>query len=262
MGCNSSSAPLSPILVDNRRTNVMASRIKEAIAFKREAQMNEVHPITLEKIVLKFEKMKEVLGTIKKIFQAHSNDNGKSISKAGLNKVMSRLHSDLSEDDVSQLFDFIDLDTSDSIDFKEFLVSLSVCMVLGKLSTDKIGSMEKDEEAPTPIAHTRKVSTNLSSLAAYKTECIEMLNLIVSAYLIFDPQGSGSIKKAQVEKILEEASSKATHLHPPDLGQNNHFLSADMWQTMDWNHDGGIDFGEFVYSFTNWIDVDELIMEE
>lgn len=223
---------------------------------KKKEHDNDPHPVTLEKIVLKMEKCKMVLGTIKLVFNQHSVDGGKSITKDALHKVMGRLHSDLTEEDVSMLFDFIDLDLSKSIDFKEFLVSLSVCMLLGKLTVKGLSS-DTATNSTSSAAASDAVS---AALAVYRAECIEMLNLILSAYLIFDPEGKGAIKRSQVEQILEEHTSRSVRRSGKDAPAGvGFFVSAATWEKMDWNHDGEIDFGEFVFAFTSWIDVDELL---
>ena len=261
MGCQASSA--TGLAAPDSRKSGLSARIKECILLKKREHDNDPHPVTLEKIVLKMEKCKMVLGTIKLVFNQHSTDGGKSITKEALNKVMGRLHSDLTEEDVSQLFDFIDLDLSKSIDFKEFLVSLSVCMVLGKLTAKGLASETNTTSSTSSSAATAASppDTSSSALAVYRTECIDMLNLILSAYLIFDPEGKGAIRRDQVEKILDEHTSRSVRRSGKDgpAGGAHFFVSAATWDKMDWNHDGEIDFGEFVFAFTSWIDVEELI---
>ena len=34
-------------------------------------------------------------------------------------------------------------------------------------------------------------------------------------------------------------------------------LSQQRWKEMDWDSDGSIDFGEFVFTFSGWIDLEE-----
>jgi Ca2+-binding EF-hand superfamily protein len=277
MGC-SSSKEISPRR-SHRGESGLARRISEAILLKKKEHESDEHKPTLEKILLKFDKMREVLTTIKRVFKAHSEDGGRSITKEGLHKVMSRLHNELCESDINDLFSFVDIDTSNSIDFKEFLVSLSVCMVLGKITADGIGTMSKSNEAPTPMPTIRKSNLGkdgeegLSSLASYKTEAMSMLSLILSAYLLFDPEGKGTISRKQVDAMLEEhegaassggsgkasqqAQAHARHVNNAPGGQS--LMSAALWSKMDWDLNGTVDFAEFVYQFVHWIeDVDDL----
>jgi calcium-binding protein CML len=47
----------------------------------------------------------------------------------------------------------------------------------------------------------------------------------------------------------EEDGSKGT-------GADAGSLQNERWNEMDWNHDGTIEFSEFIYTFSRWIDID------
>jgi hypothetical protein len=98
-----------------------------------------------------------------------------------------------------------------------------------------------------------------------RAEDIDMvLNLIVSAYLLFDPHGLGHIDKNSVTNMISEA--KGTE-------KKNAMLSQQRWDEMvtcpcalltphltllqDWDANGSIDFPEFVQAFSTWVDLDE-----
>jgi Ca2+-binding EF-hand superfamily protein len=245
MGCGAT-RPVTPVGA-MRVGNALATKINAAIKLKMQQNQGK-QPLTLEKIVLKMEQTKKVLGTVKKVFSAFSEDSGKSISKQGLISVMGRLHSELSDEEVGELFAFVDIDISHSIEFREFLVALCCSHVLGKLTAEKIAQSDSSPEAATKSNNSASWE---ASLAKYKVECIQMLDLILSAYLLFDPTGQGYITQNGVEKILEENSNGASG------AQSNHYLSKQMWSQMDWNKDGSIDFGEFVLSFSKWTDFDD-----
>ncbi len=184
---------------------------------------HDAHPMTFERILLKFEKMHAALVSIKNIFHEFATTNG-DMSLSNLTGAMKKLHGSMTEDEVKDLFDFVDVDDSHSISLKEFLACLTIGIVLNKFGTEKI----------TDDGHSDEIK--------------EMLNLIVSAYLLFDVKGEGLIRKTQVEKILEEAGKKKT---------NNSMLSQQRWQQMDWDGNGTIDFAEFIHAFSTWVDVEE-----
>ncbi len=123
-------------------------------------------------------------------------------------------------DEVQDLFNFVDINDSHEIDLKEFLVALTVGSVLENLKFD-----------------------------SSKGELVEMLGLIVSAYLLFDPNASGSITKGDIEKMISES-------HHVGAGS---MLSKERWDEMDWDHNGNIDFAEFVFAFSKWIDLDDVL---
>lgn len=54
-------------------------------------------------------------------------------------------------------------------------------------------------------------------------ELKNMLNYIVTAYLLFDPEGVGAIKKSSLEKWFEEGGEKT---------RKNMDLTEQLWQTM------------------------------
>lgn len=57
----------------------------------------------------------------------------------------------------------------------------------------------------------------------HNSEIRSMLNLIVSAYLIFDPEGKGYIERANVDSMLDE--------HGKKHGKNA-MLSQQRWNEM------------------------------
>lgn len=135
---------------------------------------------------------------------------------------MATLEVEMTKDEIADLFGFIDLDGSLKIELKEFLVALTIGMVLGK-----IPAFQKLE----PVLSARNAhisSTGLSSPAAVTlqsktTQIRDMLTLIISAYLLFDPEGEGLIQRSSVEKIIEESGHQA--------GKTS-FLSGQKWKEM------------------------------
>ena len=72
-------------------------------------------------------------------------------------------------------------------------------------------------------------------------------DLIVHAYLLFDQGGKGYIAKSDVSNMMKEEGA----------GEGQFFLQDERWSEMDWNSDGTIEFSEFVYTFSRWVDIDE-----
>ena len=230
----------------------MAARIREALHTKKvEHEGSSEKALTLEKIVLRMEKMKKILNQVKKLFKGFSeNQEGKSVTKPSLVALMGRLNMELSDNEVDELFAFVDIDLSSTVDFREFLIALSCYFVLGKLTAEKLTSA-KTTIGDNPQTMRRSL---VSSLTDSKAELIEMLDLILSAYLLFDPRGDGYVSKPQVEAILEEHGKAGG-------GHSDHYLSRQLWGQMDWDHNGRIDFGEFVLQFSRWTDFDNEIEE-
>jgi hypothetical protein len=134
----------------------------------------------------------------------------------------------LCREEIAELFDFVDLDDSKIIEFKEFLVALTV------------GEQYSSFPSPPfdlfllPTGHVLNIlpdhgSSRQASLPEVqgmqcKAEDIDMvLNLIVSAYLLFDPHGVGEINKNSVTNMISEA--KGTE-------RKNAMLSQQRWNEM------------------------------
>jgi len=81
----------------------------------------------------------------------------------------------------------------------------------------------------------------------------ENFDLMVHAYLLFDKNGKGFIAKTDVGNMMDEegnAKNKGT-------GGDANALQENRWAEMDWNNDGTIEFSEFIYTFSKWVDIDE-----
>lgn len=146
-------------------------------------------------------------------------------------------------------------------------MALTIGMVL-----DIIPALQKQ---PTPVENDPRpqLKRSFSGLMGHSSEISEVLNLIVSAYLIFDPDGKGYIEKRGIESMIEEDGHKAA-------AGGNAMLSQQRWNEMvrlcaiaiefflvctehlplllaqDWDANGTIDFAEFVFAFTSWVDID------
>lgn len=172
-------------------------------------------PISFEKILLKFDKLRVVLGYVKTIFNEIAVDG--KLDNNGLQAAMKRLDVDMSVEDFLDLFDFIDVQENHIITIKEFLVALTIGMVL-----DVIPAFQ---DAPPSVVETKPaIKRSFSGLLGHNHEIREMLNLIVSAYLIFDPDGKGFIEKKNVEQMLDE--------HGQSKKSNNVMLSQQRWNEM------------------------------
>eukprot|EP01037_Dinobryon_pediforme_P034527 gene34527-40465_t len=152
-------------------------------------------------------------------------------------------------DEILELFDFIDLSATHKISLKEFFCALTVGVVLDAIpilgSSKHSSALPQQQPSKSPAP---PIKRSFSTLLGHQNEVGEMLDLVVCAYLIFDPEGKGYIEKTQVEQMMEEHGHKAG---------SNAMLSQQRWNEMDWDSNGSIDFAEFVYSFTSWIDIDD-----
>ncbi len=262
------------------RTRVAESlgRIKNEIALSKESGKPSKHSflsgnhISLDKIILKFDKCRPVIKLVRKVFQDIAERGGKKcLDMPGLRIAMQKLHGNMSDADIRSLFDFIDLDDSHEIDLKEFLVALVIGYILdvvpknddegGNSTTDEepttttddtaASANDKSPQGPMPKLRKRDSLVSVNSLLAKQDELREMMTLIVTAHLLFDKNATGIIMRTDVEKILssQDSISSSSKLKK----KSNPLINDERWKEMDWNTDGSIDFAEFVFTFTSWV---------
>lgn len=119
----------------------------------------------------------------------------------------------ISRKQVAQLFDFVDIDASKEIEYKEFLVALTTGHVL-----DTIGHAANfDDNASITLEGGLQTTSN---------EIKNVLNLIVSAYLLFDPNGRGFIERGSVGNMINEGTGNGKDMN------TNAMLSKERWDEM------------------------------
>jgi len=245
---------------DRIRSKVSSSLKK--ILDEEQAKTNE-RKTTLEAIIMRFDKSRAILKLIKELFTELAGDTG-SLDLDGLTRAMGKISSNMSREDVRGLFEFIDLDDSDAIELKEFLVALVIGHVLEKIPIDPASPRASDGLAAVESGTTTEESTpdfrkgsvvNLNTLMDRQVELKEMMTMIVNAHLLFDPTASGVIQRTNVEQVLMKQTGGAGM--NTKAKKSNPLLSDDRWKEMDWNSDGSIDFAEFVFAFCSWVDIDD-----
>jgi calcium-binding protein CML len=204
--------------------------------------------MTLEKIILRFDRSRPILKLIKEVFNEIAGSEG-ALDLNGLLKAMGKLHGDMSAEDVKGLFEFVDIDESMKIELKEFLVALVIGHVL-----DIIPSKPAQSDENRNIDQSESLAS-VNVLQMRKDEITTMMKLIVNAHLLFDPTASGVIHRSDVERILMDENSESSGSTLKK--KKNPLLHDERWKQMDWNSDGSIDFAEFVFAFCSWVDIDD-----
>lgn len=216
-------------------------------------------PMSFERVLLKFDKLRAVLGYVRLVFEQVAKDG--KLDNQGLLTAMKQFNVNLSLEDLLDLFDFVDVQANHVISIKEFLVALTVGMVLdiipaltnqslevyqtqiAEAHADDQRSPSRDEKETIPDddaseggkspkttgegvkEHKEKspLRRSISRFLGHTIEVKEMLNLIVLAYLIFDPEGKGYIERKTIEGMFQEYGSS---------GKNNVMLSKQRWNKM------------------------------
>ncbi|CAE7773750.1 CML22, partial [Symbiodinium microadriaticum] len=125
--CNMGCAPSGTknAAVAPGKTKKTTARIDSVLSTKKGEVDKSGHTMTFEKILLKFEKLRQVLADIKAIFVSYAS-GASGLNFEGLKGALNILHGPMEKDEILELFEFVDLDDSKVIEFKEFLVALTV----------------------------------------------------------------------------------------------------------------------------------------
>ena len=115
--------------------------------------------------------------------------------------------------DIVEIFEVVDLDDSEVIEYKEFLVALTVAHTLGLIE------LSQSQKAAEETGDTASVTAN-----DVKSVC----NLIVSAFLLFDPTGKGFITRKSVEEMIKTQKGDKNK----DAGSRSLLLNEDRWKEM------------------------------
>jgi len=185
---------------------------------------------------------------------------------------LKKLKSDIAGEELHDFFNVSAVSKGDAnetkkLNHKEFLVALIICYILRSiplLATPMARRMSIDGGAktpPPPAARSprpdgsqtpirqrpRKNSVTGLFTSSSNDHLRQSFDLMVHAYLLFDLNAKGYIAKSDVSNMMKEEGA----------GEGQFFLQEERWGEMDWNHDGTIEFSEFIYTFSRWVDIDE-----
>jgi len=244
--------------------SAIENKIVSALA-KKKIEVGARRPMTFSRVILKVDRLRNVQEHVIKVFKMVAAEK-EDLNLDGLHDCMNRLHGEMTRAEVMELFDFVDVDESKAISLKEFWVALSVGYIL-----EAIPSLVTARVAPVPLAQPRslrkidsgdRADGNVENTAEHQrilsirgeifknfldmsAQIRELFNLIVMAYLLFDTEGKGYICKEELGRGLGDSAILDTR-----------------WKEMDLDEGGTIDFAEFVFSFTSWIDQQEGLEED
>ena len=146
----------SSSLVERRRSMLaVEGKIENALRKKNDENKLLPHPITFQKILLKFETMRKVLGYVKAVFAKVAKEG--RLDQEGFQSTMKRLNADMTIEQVKELLEFADLENSHTLTIKEFFVALVIGCALDELpSLTKSPAKSLEESA----ASTPNTSSN------------------------------------------------------------------------------------------------------
>ncbi|CAN0293544.1 unnamed protein product, partial [Scytosiphon promiscuus] len=179
---------------------------------------------------------------VRRVFNVRDTDSSGGIDISEMTAAMKDLQVNLSEEEVKALFQMADFYEDNKLTMKQFLVVLAMGYVLDAIPDLRETAAAGDQQGAAPAGR------RMSNFYNRERAVSEALSLFTYAYLLFDKECTGVISRDQVMIVVAENGQK-------DAGSMS-ILSQERWDEMDWDSNGDISFGEFVYAFTKWIDVD------
>lgn len=172
----------------------------------------------------------------------------------GLKSALSAMGAQIKESDMSELFYESDMVRDNSLSQNEFVVSLAIAHLLGLITNfdsikNSLVHAPEDVTLITPPEEQPADQGNASKLIA------KALDLMVTAYLLFDNDASGTI---QTSEVLEQMRQNTTGANSPrrlervSSGLSSKAIQDERIKELDFDQDGTITFQEFVLTFQRW----------
>ncbi|CAM9343452.1 unnamed protein product, partial [Hapterophycus canaliculatus] len=242
-GCFGRLSSPSAVAITTEDANEMHSKLVEALKKKKlDYQAKFKQEMSFTRVLLKLGTVRTFMSDVRRVFKVRDTDSSGRIDISEMTAAMKDLQVNLSEDEVKALFQMADFYEDNELTMKQFLVVLAMGYVLDAIPDLMETTVAADQQERAPAG--RRMSNFYDKEQAVR----DALGLFTYAYLLFDKDCKGVISRDQVMIVVAENGQK-------DAGSMS-ILSQERWDEMDWDSNGDISFGEFVYAFTKWVDVD------
>ncbi|CAM6081941.1 unnamed protein product [Calypogeia fissa] len=208
----------------------ITKRMVEAMAERAKRGQSTIK--TFNSIILKFPKIDEAFEAVKTVFKKFDVDRSGTIDLGELRTCFEELQVNFTEEEVREYYEESDLDGSQGIDFKEFIVLLALVYLLGEPIE---GSSHKAQHS----------KIGLPQLEA-------TFDTIVQAFVFFDANGDGYISKEEIIQSINQIYP--SQIYPSRSADR---LGLERFEEMDWDHNGLVTFKEFLFAFTDWVGLEE-----
>lgn len=165
----------------------------------------------------------------------------------------------IKEYDLLEIFYESDMIRDNLLSQNEFVVSLAIAHLMGLITT-----CDSSKDSPVNTSENVTLVTPISEQQADQIKASKLitkaLDLMVSAYLLFDNDASGTI---QTSEVLDQMRQNPTGPNSPRRLErmNSSFTSKaireERLKELDIDQDGTITFQEFVLTFQRWAGSDE-----
>ena len=173
-------------------------------------------------LLLKFPVMIEKIEKLKVYFVKADKAKNGSISPDEFLIYCDEIGVHLSKDTRTKLFEMTDFNDDKTIDFQEFVV---VCALVYLLEENNKGS-------------TIEVFADI-------------YDMVIDAFLYFDKNNSGYLDKEEVLEGFSEGATPSAKVSKGLVG-----FSARRFEELDWDKNGKVSFGEFLFALEKWLGID------
>lgn len=201
------------------------------MSLQRHGEKHRVEVKSLDQVLLKLPAVRETFNGCRSVFKATDKDGDGLIQLAEFKQSALNMQLHLPDQLLEDVYNQADLNNSHTIDFREFIVLLTLVWLLRPQSGGE-----------QPLAGLDKA-----------------MDTVVAAFLWFDKDNSGSIEREEVLQALgaeDVASSRAPHhsggRHGPGRSASKH-----RFQEMNLLKDGKVTFPEFVLCVESWAGVED-----
>ncbi|KAH7332477.1 hypothetical protein KP509_20G089500 [Ceratopteris richardii] len=185
---------------------------------------------TFNSIIMMFPKIDKTFEAVRTTFEKFDKNGNGTLELEELKDCFKELHITLTDEEIKDLFSESDMDASSGIDFKEFIVLLSLVHLL---------SSSGDKSNPFSARHGVKLGL---------TELEESFDKIADTFVFFDKDCDGYVSKKEIVEAIGQSTPVA---------RNASRIGLKRFEEMDWDKNGLITFKEFLFVFTNWVGVED-----
>ncbi|OWZ20759.1 hypothetical protein PHMEG_0004793 [Phytophthora megakarya] len=248
------SAPKMPTSIDARIVTTLRQ-----LNLTRRADPKKGRATHFERIVLQFTLVRDAFINLRSIYRQFANAEKDGLDFEGLKAAVIAMGAEIKETDLSEIFYESDMVRDNSLSQNEFVVSLAIAHLLGLITNfDSIKNSlihtPEDVTLITPPDEQHADDGSSSKLIA------KALDLMVTAYLLFDNDASGTI---QTSEVLEQMRQNTTGPNSPRRLErvasslSSKAIRDERIKELDFDNDGTITFQEFVLTFQRWAGSDD-----
>ena len=163
-----------------------------------------------------------------------------------------------------QIWDEVNVDKNDVIDFKEFIMVVACLYLMGFFDPNSRPSSNVDLQELVDSSH-----RSLEADGALTSPHVEIggdpaqllgdvkkaLDVVIAAFRMFDPNGSGYLVQREVLQGFEAGDDRGGS--KSKSGRVHGAFFKNRIAEMELDGDGVISFVEFLYAFEGWVGIDE-----